>query len=239
MQRFLPVLLNLRGRAAVVIGGGEVAEGKIRQLLEAEARVHVVAPELTRQIRRWAEAGTITVERRAYRTGDLAGYFVVVAGTDEPGVNAAIWHEAQANRQLVNVVDDPPHCNFIAPSIVRRGDLIVAISTAGRSPASAKLIRRDFERRFGPEWGTLLAWIGALDRPLAGAALEALLASPVLDQIRSGDEAGARRTFEALVAIPGSGPVDREPWTVDAAAGTAPAAPNAAGTRYSVLGTQD
>ncbi len=199
MQQFFPVLLNLRGRPVTVIGGGEIAEGKIRQLLEAEAVIRVIAPELTETVERWAAEGRLTVERRAYRPGDLAGACVVIAGTDELSINAAIWAEGHARRQLVNVVDDPPHCNFIAPSIVRRGELIVAISTAGRSPASAKLIRREFEARFGPEWATLLDWL--VERPgAAEAELEELLRSDAAARLRAGDVAGARAAFEAALA---------------------------------------
>jgi precorrin-2 dehydrogenase/sirohydrochlorin ferrochelatase len=202
METFLPLLLNLRGRPCTVIGGGEVAEGKIKQLLEAEARIEVIAPELTARIEAWAAEGAIAVRRRPYTSGDLEGAFVVVAATDEPGVNAAIWEEGRRRRQLVNVVDDPPHCNFIAPSIVRSGDLVVAISTAGRSPASAKRIRRDLEQRFGPEWATLLDWLSALAHAPSEASIAAVLRSGAVEHLRDGDLARARTCFELAVGAP-------------------------------------
>ena len=200
MPTFLPVLLDLSGRRALVIGGGEIGEGKIKTLLESGATVHVISPEVTEQVEAWHAANRFTWERREYRPGDLSGYAIVIAATDEWSVNNAIWREGTANRQLVNVVDDPPHCNFIAPSIVRRGDLIVAISTAGRSPASAKLVRRNFERRFGAAWATLLDWLSALPEAPTAATLDRLLASPIISRLEARDVATARADFDAVCA---------------------------------------
>lgn len=212
MQSFFPVMLDLRGRRTLVIGGGEIGEGKIKQLLDADATIHVIAPEVTRRVERWLAQGRVTHEARGYRPGDLTGYFVVIAATDVFEVNHAIWLEARGNRQLVNVVDDPPHCNFIMPSIVRRGDLIVAVSTAGRSPASAKLIRREFEGRFGPEWATLLDWCAETGRPLTEAEADAVLSSAAVDRLRAGETDAARHALDsALGGRPAATPEPARP----------------------------
>lgn len=138
-----PIALDLAGRRCVVVGQGPLAEEKVRGLLEAGASVAVIAPS-------------------AYRRGDLAGAFLVIAATGDPAVNRMVFAEAEAERVLCNAVDDVEHCHFAAPSVLRRGELVVAISTGGRSPALAKRLRVDLAERLGPELGVLTDLLGEL-----------------------------------------------------------------------------
>jgi precorrin-2 dehydrogenase/sirohydrochlorin ferrochelatase len=151
-----PISLELADRNAVVIGTGAVAQGKVEALVEAGARVTVVASGPPKRLDRLVGEERVTVFRRAYEPGDLEGAFLCVASSDEPETRAAIYREGHQHGVLVNVMDDPPHCDFAAPAVVRRGDLIIAVSTAGRSPALARRLRIDLEERFGPEWAEVL-----------------------------------------------------------------------------------
>src|SRR5262245_59591042 len=151
-----PVSLDLTGRTAVVIGAGAVAEGKVEPLLAAGARVTVVATGPAARLDQLAAHPSVTVARRAWRPSDLDGATVCVAERADHAANEAVHREGRARGVLVNVMDDVRHCDFAAPAVVRRGDLTIAISTSGRSPALARRLRIDLERRFGPEWGAIL-----------------------------------------------------------------------------------
>ena len=170
-RRMLPVALNLEGRPCVVVGGGPVAERKVEQLLEAGARVQVVAPEVTPALEAWAREGRIAWAPRPYREGDLEGVAFAVAATDDPEVNSCIFAEARRRNVLLNAVDDPPHCDVYFMSLVRRGWMTVAISSTGRSPALAAHLRRWLERVLPPDLEglgeTLARW-----RPRALAELD-------------------------------------------------------------------
>lgn len=168
MAAFYPAFLNLQGRPCVVIGGGPVAEGKVKGLLEAGARVHVVAPELTPTLEDWAAEGRIWLRRRAYQPGDLAGATLAIAATDDRTVNHRIWVEAQARGVLLNAVDDVEHCHFIAPAVHRQGDVTVAVSTAGKSPALAVYLRDLVAGLIGPRYAGLLDLLAAA-RPRVNA----------------------------------------------------------------------
>jgi len=148
----LPIFLNLKGRRCVVIGGGEVAERKVLMLLEAGAQVRVVSPHLGPGLRQLKEANVMEYRARPWEPGDLKGFAIAFAATDDSGVHRAIAAEARSLGVLLNVADEPELCDFIAPSVVRRGDLQIAISTSGASPALASRIRRDLEEIFGPEY---------------------------------------------------------------------------------------
>jgi uroporphyrin-III C-methyltransferase / precorrin-2 dehydrogenase / sirohydrochlorin ferrochelatase len=159
----LPISLDVEGRRCVVVGGGIVAEHKARSLLDAGAHVVAIAPsftegleELTRRARGAAGSADLDVVRRPYEWGDLEDAFLVVAATDDPGVNAAVFDEAVQRSVLVNAVDDVEHCTFAFPSVVQRGDLMLAISTGGKAPALAKRLRRTLSAELGPEYGVLV-----------------------------------------------------------------------------------
>ena len=145
MGRYYPVYLDVQGRHCVVVGAGAIAERKVEQLLASGAGVTFVSPEATDGIRGWTTEGRVTWVKRAYQPGDLAGAFLAIAATDDESVNRQVHAEAEAERVLLNVVDVPPLCSFIAPAVVERGQVTVAISTAGTSPALARRLREMME----------------------------------------------------------------------------------------------
>ncbi|MBM3127372.1 MAG: bifunctional precorrin-2 dehydrogenase/sirohydrochlorin ferrochelatase [Chloroflexi bacterium] len=191
---------------AIVVGGGAVAARKVRGLLDAGARVTVIAPQLTRELEDLARDSRIAVIRRAYQNGDLREARVVIAATDDAEVNHAVSADARARGILVNVVDDPAHCTFHVPALVRRGNLAIAISTGGASPALAKHLRAKIEQTIGAEYERLAQLLAEL-RPRVQARVpqeqrEALwreLIDAALPLLRAGREADARRAAEALI----------------------------------------
>ena len=156
-EYYFPAFLDLRGRECVVIGAGEVAQGKVLGLLPCGAGVRVISPEAEPGVARLAARGTIRWERRTYRPGDLAGAALVVAGTDDPATNEAVYTEAVRERALVNVVDVPERCQFVYGAVFRRGRLMAAISTGGASPAFAARCKRDLAAVWGSEHGRLVS----------------------------------------------------------------------------------
>jgi precorrin-2 dehydrogenase/sirohydrochlorin ferrochelatase len=159
-----PIFLKLTGRPCIVIGAGHLAETKIESLQAANAAVTVVAPAATARIVAMAESGEVTWHQREYSAGDLAGQFLAVAATNAPAVNRAVFAEAKAAGVLVNAVDDPPFCDFYFPSVVRRGELQIAISTAGASPALAQRLRKEINALLALDTGDWLAELGNLRR---------------------------------------------------------------------------
>lgn len=155
-SRFYPVVLNLKGRRCVIVGGGQVALRKVRVLLEHKATVEVISPTLCPELRNLARSRSIDVLPRSYQSGDLKGAFMAIAATDEPETNSKVAEEARRRGVLVNVVDDLEQSDFIAAAYVRRGDLTIAVSTAGKSPALAKKIRAKLEEHFGEEYSSLI-----------------------------------------------------------------------------------
>ena len=154
-----PMFLKLEGRRCLVVGAGAVAEGKIRGLLAAGASVQVVAPQAVLQIQKWAWQGTVGWSPRRFQPQDLDGAFLVITATSSPEVNAQVFKEARERNILCNSVDDPEHCDFYYPAVVNRGDLQIAISTNGRSPALAQRLRQELEEQFGSEYE---AWVREL-----------------------------------------------------------------------------
>ncbi len=199
MGSYYPAFLDLEGRRCVVIGGGEVAERKVGALLSAGARVTVVSPEATVEIARLAQHEEVVWHRRGYEAGDLTDAWLAIAATDDGSVNRAIGRDAEERRVLLNVVDQPALCNFIAPSVVQRGDLTIAVSTAGKSPAMARKVRHEIERAFPPEYGVLLEVAAEARRELMGEGhqvepelWQTALSDEVLSLARSGDTDAAR-----------------------------------------------
>ncbi|MCK5480251.1 MAG: bifunctional precorrin-2 dehydrogenase/sirohydrochlorin ferrochelatase, partial [Gammaproteobacteria bacterium] len=153
---YYPVCLDLDGRPCVVVGGGKVAERKVKGLLACHAQVKVISPELTEELSRMHAEGMLEWLARPYRKGDLAHTFLVITATDDEQAQQLVQEEAGEQNKLLNVVDVPQRCNFILPATVRRGDLTVAIATGGKSPALAKKLRKEFEKRIGPEYTVLV-----------------------------------------------------------------------------------
>ena len=198
-----PVVLDLTDRSVVVVGGGRVAERKARGLVEAGAAVRVVSPEVTDGLARLAERGALTLDRRPYRAGDLRGAALAVAATGDPSANRAVADEADALGVLVNVVDDPDRGGFAVPAVLRRGELVIAVSTSGRTPGLAGALRRRLERDYGPEWATLVELVGELRERLPAAtddAWDGLLAPEVLDSLRRGEIGHARGTIQRCLS---------------------------------------
>lgn len=164
-----PIFLKLAARPCIVIGAGHLAESKIESLQAANAQITVIAPEASERIQSLAAAGEIQFHQRPYANGDLTGNFLVVAATNVAAVNRAVFHEATEKGILCNAVDDPPFCDFYFPSVVRRGDLQIAISTAGASPALAQKIRKDINAQLPLDAGEWLADLGNLRREVVAA----------------------------------------------------------------------
>jgi len=208
--RYYPVLLDLRGRRAVVAGGGPIAEGKVVPLVDGGAAVTVVAPDLTPGLAALAREGRLTHVARPYAPGDLDDAYLAIAATDDPEVNHAVHAEAEAKGVLINVVDDPPYCGFILPSILRRGDLVVAVSTSGNAPALAVRVRERLERELGDEYARFLALAGSIRTPLAERYPDfqirkrlwyRLVDSDVLALLRSGDEVRAGERIAEIMGV--------------------------------------
>jgi precorrin-2 dehydrogenase / sirohydrochlorin ferrochelatase len=196
MTARLPILVDVDGRLVVVVGGGRVAERRARELLAAGAVVRVVSPEVGAGLAGLAATGALTVEPRRYRHGDLAGAALAVAATDDPAVNRRVAADGRGSGVLVNRADAPDEGGFSVPAVLRRGDLTVAVATAGRAPGLAGAVRRRLEGDFGPEWADLVDLLAADRASLPGAADEAawaeLLAPEVLDWVRRGENAAVR-----------------------------------------------
>jgi precorrin-2 dehydrogenase/sirohydrochlorin ferrochelatase len=163
-----PMFVKLRERLCVVVGGGQVAEAKLPGLLAAEAKIRVIAPEVTESLASRVREGQIEWLRKTFEPADLVGAYLVVAASSDTAVNHEVFREAEARGILCNAVDDPDYCHFYYPSVVRRGALQIAISTEGLSPALAQRLRRELEAQFGPEYEPWLNWLGAARKFLRG-----------------------------------------------------------------------
>ena len=163
-----PIFLKLTARRCLVVGAGSIAESKIQSLLDAEADVTVVATRASALVQELAAAGDIALHLREFVDADLDGNFLVVAGTDVPEVNRAVFAGAEQRGILVNAVDDPPYCDYYFPSIVKRGDLLIAISTAGESPALAQRLRKELNEQLPRDLGPWLMELGRLRREVLG-----------------------------------------------------------------------
>jgi len=181
-----PAFLKLKDRPVLVVGGGAIAAGKIPGLVLAGARVTVVSPELSRQLAESVRNREIEWLPRRFEPDDLDGKFLVLAATSLRDLNASVYHEADKRQVLCNAVDDVEHCHFYYGSIVQRGDLQIAVSTNGKSPALAQLLRKELEQQFGPEYAAWVDWLGAAREVLRAESIDPrtikrwlhLLASP-------------------------------------------------------------
>src|SRR5260370_15127074 len=164
-----PIFVKVQGRLVVVVGGGQIAFGKLDGLLRAGAQVRVIAPEVHASFAEPIRSRKIVWVPRKFQAGDVSGAALVIAATSAPGVNASVYREAEAHGILCNAVDDVENCHFYYGSIVQRGDLQIAISTNGKSPALAQRLRRELEQQFGPEYEVWLGGRGAQPAPFRGA----------------------------------------------------------------------
>ncbi len=195
-MKYYPVSLNVTDRSCLVIGGGEIAARKAEALLDAGAKLTIVSPEVVAAVADWAMSGRVEWLRRGYESGDLAGRYLAFAATDDDHLHERIAADAAAAGVLLNVVDRPRWCDFIVPSIARRGDLVVAVSTSGRSPAMARRIRLDIEAMLTPEYEEAIAIFSKLRGRLVDLGwtlaqrqqlFERLLEADFLSSLRLGD----------------------------------------------------
>jgi precorrin-2 dehydrogenase / sirohydrochlorin ferrochelatase len=189
-----PMFLKLEGRQVLVVGAGKVGEPKIAGLLESGAQVRVVALEVTPNVREWAREGKIDLELRAFTASDLGASFLVIVATNSRALNERIYAEARRRGILCNVVDVPDLCEFFYPSVVRRGDLQIAVSTNGQSPSLAQKIRQQLEKQFGPGYAEWVAELGETRRLILASGLDKEQKLNLLHSLAS------REAFEAAVA---------------------------------------
>ena len=194
---YYPVLIQLDGKRVIVVGGGTVAERKIETLLEYGAAVQVISRELTPRLRKYSQEGAIGFLGQEFNEESLEEAFMVITATDDPRLNHQVSEKAKEKGLLVNAVDQPSDCNFILPSILRRGDLLIAVSTSGKSPALAKKVREALEERFGNEYESFLVLMGRIREEIRSQRL-------------SQDE--NRRIFHELVNSPILEAIARKDW---------------------------
>jgi siroheme synthase-like protein len=213
MSYYYPVLLNLEGKRCLVIGDRWSAEERTLGLVEAGAHVTVLSPRLRPALDELHVAGRISWEPGDYREGSLAGYFLVVSGTHDAELNHRIWRDAEAQGVLFSAVDDSAHSRFIYPAIHRQGDLILAVSTSGRSPALASRLRDCLAADLGPEYSRFLELIAPLRPKVASRFPEfetrkriwrRIVDSDALPCLRAGDDAAARAIVHSILAHPDS-----------------------------------
>jgi precorrin-2 dehydrogenase/sirohydrochlorin ferrochelatase len=169
-MRYFPIQLDIRGRRCLVVGGGEVGTRKVKSLLACGARVSLVSPAVTDGLRELAARGAITLLEREYAADDLQGMFLVIGATDDERLNGRIRADAERLQILCNIADRPEQCNFILPAVVQRGDLVITVSTSGKSPALAKKLRQELQSQFGDEYAVLLDLMGAIRKRLLAEA---------------------------------------------------------------------
>ena len=209
MKRYRPLCLDVAQRPVVVIGGGGVGTQKVRDLLECDAQVTVISPETSDYIRERASEGRVTLQLRRYKAGDTDGAFLVIVATDDPEANAAVYAEANAAGRMVNVCDDPPHCNFIFASKIERGPLTVSLFTHGTSPAFARRVRREMEGWLGPEYAQMaelmaqvrirVRALDGLTQPQRQRIYERLVYSELLLLFREGEAEKTAELAERLI----------------------------------------
>jgi precorrin-2 dehydrogenase/sirohydrochlorin ferrochelatase len=193
-----PMFLKLERRSCLVVGAGAIGEPKIQSLLLAGANVRVIAPQAHPAVMDWARAGLIVWEPRAFLPNDLEGVFLVIAATASAELNQLVFNEARRRNILCNAVDDPENCDFYFPAVVRRGQLQIAISTGGQSPALAQRLRRELEQQFTPDYAGWLEELGENRKKLFDGALDPERRRELLHSLAS-REAFDKRQTSALV----------------------------------------
>jgi len=186
-MKYYPIHLDIKDRNCLVVGGGAVGTRKVNTLLDCGALVSVVGPDPTPQLCRLASEGSINLKKRAYRSDDLGGMFLVIGATDDEALNRRISEDAEQSQILCNIADRPEVCNFILPSIIRRGDLVITISTSGKSPALAKHLRQELETQFGREYADFLILMGAIRQKLLSQAHEPEAHKALFNQLIESD----------------------------------------------------
>jgi precorrin-2 dehydrogenase/sirohydrochlorin ferrochelatase len=203
-MRYYPVHLNIQNRNCLVVGGGSVGTRKVITLLDCGANVTVISPVVSHQLRDFSISGSIKLRERPYQSGDLDGMFLVIGATDDEELNRKISDDADRLNTLCNIADRPEVCNFILPSIVQRDDLVITISTSGRSPAMAKKLRKTLESQFGEEYGLFLKLMGAIRKKLLSTSHKPEAHKPLFEKLIASDlitmiEKGKNTEIDALL----------------------------------------
>ncbi|MBW1704738.1 MAG: bifunctional precorrin-2 dehydrogenase/sirohydrochlorin ferrochelatase [Deltaproteobacteria bacterium] len=205
---YYPIFIKLDGKTALVVGGGRVAQRKIETLLEYGASIHIISKELTDRLKQLVEAGDIRHMGENFENKHLDGAFLVIAATDDEKLNHEISETAQKRGLLINAVDQPADCNFIVPSIVKRGDLVIAISTSGKSPALAKKLGKKMGEHFGSEYEAFLTLMGFLRKEVLKMGLsqdenrrifKEIVDSNILEDLIHNDRDGVKSTLRQIV----------------------------------------
>lgn len=209
-MKYYPVYLDVRERPCLIIGGGQVAERKALSLLEAGADVTVVSPSLTSKLRELSGSGKIRHLLKTFEDKDLAGAFLVISATDSPEVNSAVGRLCRKKNILVNVAAPPEESCFIVPSVVERGDLMIAVSTGGASPSLSRKVRRELEDKYGPEYEVLLVKLAAVRKRLMEEvadetrrrdALQAIVESDVIELLKQNKTHDAERRIREIAGL--------------------------------------
>ncbi len=210
-MRYYPVNLDIQNRKCLVVGGGPVGTRKVMTLLECGAVVTVVSSDVAEELLELAEKKTIELKKRPYESSDIDGMFLVIGATDNEELNRQINKDAEHQNKLCNIADRPEVCNFILPSLVNRGNLVIAISTSGKSPAFARKMRQDLEKEFGEEYDEFLELMGAIRKKALSEKheseahkqlFEQLINRGLVDMVRNHDE---ERINSLLLEIFGEG----------------------------------
>lgn len=240
-MKYYPLFLDVAGRPCLVVGAGTVAVRKARALLDCGARVTVVGERPATALRALERRGVL-LERRRFRVGDVGRQALVIAATDDRAVNTAVAAAARRRGIPVNAVDDPANCTFIVPAVVRRGGLTVAISTGGKSPAAARLVKERIAALLGAEYAALVRLLGAHRGRMKKAvpterararAWQRIIDAGVLDRLRDGDASGARKTVSRCLTEAARRSLGIRPDAVPAAAGRSARTPQPARKRGS------
>lgn len=207
-MKYYPVQLDIRRRPCLVVGGGAVGTRKVRTLVDCGADVTVVSPEATKPLMDLAAEKRIVLKRRPYRSSDLDGVFLVIGATDSADLNRTIHADASKQGTLCNIADQPELCHFILPAVIERGDLLIAVSTSGKSPAFAKSLRKQLAAQFGPEYAEFLKLMGTVRKILLERThdpeahrriFETLIEQGLLESIRNGDRAQIDRLLTSVL----------------------------------------
>lgn len=166
MMGYYPIVVDMTARPCVVVGGGAVAERKVEALLDVGASVTIISPRLSERLAGWVNDGTVRHVARAYRPGDVVGYGLAFVATDDPAANAQVFRDGKAHGVWINAADDPAHCDFILPSVLRRGPLMVAVATGGASPALSRLVREELEAYLTEDYAALADLVAEVRRDL-------------------------------------------------------------------------
>lgn len=205
---YYPINLDIGGRKCLVVGGGGVATRKVQSLLNCGAHVTVVSPAISETLESLAGQEALTLIRRTYQSTDLDGHFLVIGATDDMALSRRINADAEERGMLCNIADVPEICNFILPAVIRRGDLLLTVSTSGKSPAFAKHLRKQLQYEYGDEYARFLELMGRIRKRLLAEAhapeahkplFEQLIKNDLVAMIRKNDTEGINRVLKAVL----------------------------------------